>query len=141
MKLHELLRCKVFSLILAKQCIYNIGKTIMKKEKGGCNISNIVRRIVAVNKANKHSHNFEVNPLDVNIAKMQYNLIEEYCDGEQKDSNFDVIKRDFVCKDTTLNISHIAFILRLDYNSQKMILDVRISNKKGHTQNLSVGKR
>lgn len=123
-------KCKELNLIFSRQYTY-VEKPIMKKWWNiPCNISNIVRRIVAANGAHKHNLDFEVNPLDINIARIQWNLIEKYSNGIQEDSNFDVIIGDFEPKAPVLNVSNIVFLLRSDSKFEQMILNIRISHKK-----------
>jgi len=78
-----------------------------------------------------NSEEFEVNPLDINIAKIQFNL-KNRCDIEVPDMGiFNVVEEIYESKDPTLDLSNIRIIYKnkvKDASSKERYLVLVVQN-------------
>ena len=87
--------------------MYNIFGTIIPEK----------RRTTKMINGKKTS--FEVNPLDINLAKIQMNLISRAEREIPKDGDFAPIYEEFCSKDPTLDLSTIKVVCRHQKGSEK----------------------
>lgn len=71
---------------------------------------------------------FCINPLDINLAKMQFNILKRYENEVLSVGNFSPLVEEYLSKDPTLDISLIKVICR--YSTEKIrVLELLIDNK------------
>lgn len=73
---------------------------------------------------------FKINPLDINLAKMQFNLIKKIESDSFFDEEFKLSVEKYQSKDPTLDISDVSIILNKTLeNKEEFILSIEILNK------------
>lgn len=71
---------------------------------------------------------FCINPLDVNLAKMQFNILKRYENEVLSVGNFSPLIEEYLSKDPTLDVSLIKVICR--YSTENIrVLELLIDNK------------
>ncbi len=72
---------------------------------------------------NKINTSFSINPLDINLAKMQFNILKKYENEISAVYNYSSIIEEYTSKDPTLDISLIQIIFKsLDENLKSIEL-------------------
>ena len=110
---------------------------------------NLNRNIVQKNSNSQFKKSsFQVNPLDINLAKMQYNLISRLEREVPENRDFAPVIEQYCSKDPTLNLDSVKVVCRHFQDdspkSDTRCLEVCCVNK-GHTaqktQQLCKGKK
>lgn len=105
---------------------------------------NKINKIIPQRKTfmNDNSTLFEVNPLDVNLAKIQMNLIKR-CEREvPENGDFAPVVESFKSLDPTIDLSEIIVKCQYDKNNSGLkdvnrVLTANISMRNGKTKDIS----
>ena len=97
-------------------------------------MTKIINYIQGTPKVQNKKNEFEINPLDINLAKMEMNLIKR-CEMEvPENGDFASVVESFKSLDPTLDLSNIVAECKYDKNNSGIknsnrILQVKISKK------------
>ena len=82
---------------------------------------------------------FEIKPLDINLAKLQFNLINRLKDALKEEKDFKLIEETYKSTIRDLNIDKVTAVCSSD-NSKEINLTIKISDKNNNEQEILITK-